>query len=130
MIDKREGSVDSITATVAAPAEALAVLYEHVYARSSGQAEDLSTMTSLRVHGCLDELVLCLPHKQAHAPHTSGRYILMHRHTTRATQAVQTLEKLLTVADTAEILGLSIAKIYELMTASPRTKSGERGLID
>ena len=39
----------------------------------------------------------------------------MHRHTTRATQAVQTLEKLLTVADTAEILGLSIAKIYELM---------------
>ena len=39
----------------------------------------------------------------------------MHRHTTRATQAVQTLEKLLTVADTTEILGLSIAKIYELM---------------
>jgi excisionase family DNA binding protein len=39
----------------------------------------------------------------------------MHRHTTRATQAVQTWEKLLTVADTAEILGLSIAKIYELM---------------
>ena len=54
----------------------------------------------------------------------------LYRHTTRATQAVQTLEKLLTVADPAEILGLSSAKIYELTMASPRTKSGERGLID
>jgi len=40
------------------------------------------------------------------------------------------LEKLFTVADPAEILGLSSAKIYELTMASPRTKSGERGLID
>jgi len=32
VIAEREGSVDSITATVAAPTEALAVMYEHVYA--------------------------------------------------------------------------------------------------